>query len=159
MTNAIEPGDAGTALGEIRRRQDQVIDAAIVPSWYWWAVAAASVGLGVVVDGRSAIAIGAAAVAYAIGVTGLSLWVGLGGARRVKVNERLLGAEGAGLIVGFVGIVVAGTIGLALALQTVGVAQAGMLSTIACGAALVVGGPRLMGRLRTVMLRNGSAAR
>jgi hypothetical protein len=159
MTNAIEPGEAGTALAEIRRREHQVVDAAIVPTWFWWAIAIASVALGAIVDARNGVAIGAAAVVYAIGVTVLALWVGLGGVRRVKVHEGLLGAEGAGLIVGFVGIVVPSTIALAFVLEAMGVAQAGTISTLACGAALVVGGPMLMRRLRLVMLRHGAGPR
>jgi hypothetical protein len=159
MTNAIEPGDAGTALTEVRRREHQVIRAAMIPTWFWSAIAVASVGLGAVVDGRNAAVIGVAAVVYSIGVTVLSLWVALGGVRRVKVHEGLLGPEGAGLIVGFVGIVVVGTIALAFALRAMGVAQAATISTLACGAALVVGGPVLMRRLRLVMLRHGAATR
>ena len=57
MSNTVEPGDANRALNEIGRRERQVIDAAIVPAWYWWVVAAASVGLGLVVDGHNAAAI------------------------------------------------------------------------------------------------------
>ncbi len=159
MTNAIEPGDAGTALTEIGRRQDQVIEAALVPPWYWWAVAVASVFLGVIVDGRAATAIGLAAAIYAVGVAILTVWVILGGGGRVKVHEGLLGPEAAGLIVGFVAIVVTGTIALAFALEAMGVAQAGTLSTFACGVALVVGGPALMRRLRTVMLRHRAGPR
>jgi hypothetical protein len=159
MTNAIEPGDAGTALAEIGRRQDQVIEAAMVPSRYWWAVGTASVVLGAVVDGRSAVAIGLAAAVYAVGVAVLTAWVIIGGVARVKVHEDLLGPEGAGLIIGFVGIVVAGTIALAFALQAMGVAQAGLFSTLACGAALVIGGPALMRRLRVVMQRHRTGIR
>jgi len=159
MTNAIEPGEAGTALAEIRRREHQVVDAAIVPTWFWWSIAIASVALGSIVDGRNGVAIGAAAVLYAIGVTTLALWVGLGGVRRVKVHEGLLGPDGAILIVGFVGTVVASTIALAFVLQAMGVARAGTISTLACGAALVVGGPILMRPLRLIMLLHGAGPR
>jgi len=159
MSNAIEPGDAGRALEEIGRREGQVIDAAIVPAWYWWVVAAASVGLGVVVDGHSATAITLAAVVYALGIAALTAWVIAGSVRRVKVSEALLGPEGALLIVGFVAIVVVGTLALAFALEAVGVAMAATLATLACGVALVVGGPMLMHRLRVVMARRSVAAR
>lgn len=159
MTNAIEPGDAATALDEIRRREHEVIDAAIVPAWYWWVVAAASVVLGAVVDGRDARAIGVGAVVYALAMAGLTAFVILGGVRRVKVHEQLLGPDGALLIVAFVGIVVVGTIAVAFALQAGGVSQAGTISTLLCAAALVVGGPLLMRRLRRVMVRRAAGAR
>jgi len=159
MTNVIEPDEACEALMEISRRQGQVIDATSVPPWYWWIVAAASVALGLVVDGRDSLAIGVAAVIYAIGVAVLTVWVIVGGVRHVKVDERMLGPEGAGLIIGFVGLVVVGTIAVAFALQFAGVAQAGTLSTVVCGVALIIGGPALMRRLRMVMQRNRAEAR
>jgi hypothetical protein len=159
MTDAIEPGEAGAALAEIRRRQGEVIAAALVPTWFWWAIAGATVALGAIVDGRNAAAIAIAAVVYALGVAALTAWAILGGVRQVKVRETMLGPEGAGLIVGFVGIVVVVTIALAFALEAMGVAQAGTLATIACGALLVGGGPILMRRLRGLMTRRGAAAR
>jgi hypothetical protein len=159
MSNTTEPGDADRALQEIGRREGQVIDAAIVPTWFWWVVAAASVGLGVVVDGHNAAAIVVAAVVYALGIAALTAWVIVGGVRRVKVSEALLGPEGAALIVGFVGIVVVGTLALAFALEAAGVAMAATLATLACGVALVVGGPALMRRLRVVMSGRGVGAR
>src|SRR6478672_5701563 len=147
MSNAIEPGDAGRALEEIGRREGQVIDAAIVPAWYWWVVAAASVGLGVVVDGHSATAITLAAVVYALGIAALTAWVIVGGVRRVKVSEALLGPEGAALIVGFVGIIVVGTIALAFVLRAAGSSMPATSAPVACGAAPVVRGPVLLRRL------------
>jgi hypothetical protein len=159
MRNVIEPDEAGKALTEISRRQEQVIDAASVPSWYWWVVAAASVALGLVADGRDPVAIGVVAVIYAIGVAVLTVWVIVGGVRHVKVNERMLGPEGAGLIIGFIGLVVVGTLAIAFALRSAGVAQAGTLSTLVCGVALVIGGPALTSRLRMVMQRHRAEAR
>ena len=159
MSNRVETADAGAALEEIGRREEQVIDAAIVPTWFWWVVAAASVALGFIVDGHDGTLIAVAAVAYAIGVAILTAWVIAGGVRRVKVHEAILGPEGAVLIVGFVGLVVVGTIALAFALQAAGVPLAGTLSTLACGAALVIGGPALMRRLRVVMSRRRISAR
>jgi hypothetical protein len=159
MTNAVEPAEAGAALAEIRRREGEVIAAALVPAWFWWAVAGATVALGAIVDSRNGVAIGLAAIAYAVAMAVLTAWTILGGVRRVKVRDAMLGPDGAGRIVAFVGILVAGTIGLAFALEALGIAQAGTLATLACGAGLVVGGPILMRRLRDVMSRRGAGAR
>ena len=159
MANPIEPADAGAALAEIRRQESRVIAAAIVPTWFWWAVAAASVALGVVVDGQAAVPIAIAAVVYAVVVAGLSAWVIVGGHGLVKVHEGLLGPDGAGLIVGFVGVVVLGSLAIAFALAALGVPAPGTLATLACGAALVLGGPALMRRLRVVVERRGASAR
>jgi hypothetical protein len=151
MTNAIEPGEAGAALAEIRRRQGQVIDGTLAPNWYWWAVAVPMVGLGVVVDARDPVAIAFSAVIFAVGVALLTGWIVVGGFRSVKVHDALLGPRGAGLIVGFVWVLVAATIGLAFALLAAGVPYPATIATIACAAALVVGGPALMRRLRALM--------
>ena len=153
MTNAVEPAEARDALAEVERRNEQVIEGTLVPNWYWWAVALLAVGLGVGIDTREPAAIGATAGIFGVGVPLLSVWIAFGGRRHVKVHERLLGARGARLIVGFVGLVVLGTLGLAFALQAADVAVAGTLSTLACAIALVIGGPALMRRLREVMRR------
>lgn len=153
MTDAVEPAEAGEALAEIERRREQVIEGALVPKWYWWAVALLAVGLGVGVDARDPAAIAATAGIFGVGIPLLTVWMVFGGRRHVKVHERLLGARGAGLIVGFVWLVVSGTLVLAFALQAANVPVAGTLSTLACGIALVIGGPALMQRLRKVMRR------
>jgi hypothetical protein len=153
MTNATEPAEAREALAEMARRQEQVIEGALVPNWYWWAVALLTVGLGVGVDTRDPAAIAATAGIFGVGIPLLTVWIAFGGRRHVKVHERLLGSRGAGLILGFVWLVVGGTLGLAFALQAANVRSAGTLSTLACAIVLVVGGPALMRRLREVMRR------
>ena len=153
MTNATEPAEAREALAEMERRQEQVIEGVLVPNWYWWAVALLAVGLGVGVDTRDPAAIAVTAGIFGVGIPLLTVWIAFGGRRHVKVHERLLGSRGAGLIVGFVWLVVGGTLGLAFALQAADVRSAGTISTLACAIALVVGGPALMRRLRKVMRR------
>lgn len=153
--NPIEPGEASAALSEIRRRQREVIDRALVPTWYWWAVALPMVALGVVVDTRDGVAIALAAVVFAVGVAALTLWAIAGGLRRVKANEALLGPRGAAYIVAFVGLLVVGTIALAFILQAADVPNPGTIATGVCAIALVVGGPILMRTLRELMRSQG----
>ena len=40
MTEHPRPEEAAQALTEIRQRQQQVIDLAVLPTWYWWAPSA-----------------------------------------------------------------------------------------------------------------------
>lgn len=110
-------------------------------------------GLGVGVDSGDAAINGATAGIFAVGVSMLTVWIAFGGRRHVKVHDRLLGARGAGLIVGFVGLVVVGTLGLAFALQAADVSVAGTVATVVCAIALIVGGPVLMRRLQEMMRR------
>lgn len=148
MTGTIEPNEAAAALDEIGRRRHQVIDGGLVPDWYWWTIAIPTVVLGLVVDTRDALAIGVAAVLYAVGVALLTGWIVFGGLRGVKVSEALLGPRGAGLIVGFVWLLVGGAIAIAFVLGAVGFGYPATAGTIACAAGLIIGGPRLMRRLR-----------
>jgi hypothetical protein len=158
VTKAVEPGEAGAALAEIRRRQGEVMEGTLVPAWYWWAVAVPMIGLGIVVDAHEPVAIASAAIVFGVGVAMLTGWVIVGGVRHVKVNEALLGPRGAGLIVGFVGLLVGGTLALAFALQATSVRYPATISTIACAVALVVGGPALMRTLRDIMMGRRTGA-
>jgi hypothetical protein len=155
MTDVTEPGEAGAALAEIRRRKNQVIEGALVPTWYWWAVALPMVGLGVVIDTHDAVAIASAAVIFAVGVALLTVWVIVGGLRHVKVEDALLGPRGAMFIVGFVGLLVCGTLALAFALEAANVPNPATIGTVVCAVGLVVGGPALMRRLDAVMRERG----
>ena len=42
--------EAAAELAEIQRPQEQVIDAVLVPVWYWWAMAAGIVAIGAARD-------------------------------------------------------------------------------------------------------------
>src|SRR5439155_26672798 len=68
MDEQVRPDEAAQALDEIRRRQEQVIDTASIPAWYWWAVGGLMVVLAAGVDIRRPAAIG---VAVTVFVTGL----------------------------------------------------------------------------------------
>jgi len=57
--NELHADEAAQALAEIQRRQQQVIDQATVPGWYWWSVGALMVVLAVGVDIRTPGALGA----------------------------------------------------------------------------------------------------
>jgi hypothetical protein len=159
MTNPMDPSEAGAALAEVRRRQGQVIEGALVPGWYWWAVAIPMVGLGFVVDGHQPIPIALAAILFALGVAVFTGWIIFGGLRHVKVNETLLGPRGAGRLIGFVWLLVGGTLALAFLLQFAGAAYPATISTLACAVALVIGGPALMRRLRQSMEHRAAGVR
>ena len=42
--------EAAAELAEIQRRQEQVINAVLVPVWFWWVIAAAIVAIGAARD-------------------------------------------------------------------------------------------------------------
>jgi hypothetical protein len=153
MNNEAQAREAMDALAEVRLRQEYVIEATLVPVWYWWAVAVGAVLLGAAVDTRESVVIPAVAIVFAIGVSLLTAWIVFGGLAHVKVRDDFLGAEGAAAIAGFVMLLVAASLAIAFALQAASFRYPGTASTLACAVGLVVGGPILMGRLQRIMLR------
>ena len=67
MSEQMSPGEAAQALDEIQRRQQQVIDLAAIPVWYWWAIGGLMVVLGVGVDIRTPAAIGITVPVFVVG--------------------------------------------------------------------------------------------
>jgi hypothetical protein len=50
MTDQVRPEEAARALTEIGQRQEQVIRLAVIPNWYWWAIAVLIVAFAAAVD-------------------------------------------------------------------------------------------------------------
>lgn len=146
-------GSTAGALAEIARRQGAVIDAALVPPWYWWAVAAAMIVIGAVADYRHPVVLAIGITAAVAVIVVLTVMMIAGSYRGVRVrSSALLGGYGAGLIVGFVWLVVGLTLGCGFGLRAIGAPAPATIATAAGGVALVIGGPVLMGRLRRLMM-------
>jgi hypothetical protein len=154
MNQRVGSDEARRALAEVRGRQGQVIDAALVPVRYWWAVAALTVGLAAAVDSGQALAIGIALPVFVISVVGVSVPLVYGTVRHPQVHGELLGDRGALVIGGFVFVLVGPTLGIAFGLQAAGVRYPATLACLVAAAVMVVGGPALMGALRRIMLDN-----
>ncbi len=154
MTDQTGPGEAAQALDEIQRRQQQVIDLATIPVWYWWAVGGLMVVLAAGVDARRPAAIGAAVTVFVLGILAATGWVVGRSFRRAQLRNGLLDARGVLAILGFVALIVAGTIGIAFALRAAGVTHPATLACLVGGLAMGLGGPVLMRVLRRIMLGN-----
>lgn len=161
MSEQVRPDEAARALAEIRQRQQQVIDLAMLPTWYWWIVAALVVGLSATVDAarHRPLVIALAAVAFALGIVGVTGRVVLGAWHRAQWRNQLLGGRGVLAIVGFVGLVVGTTLGIAFALQAMGVRGSVTLASLVGAAVMVGGGPVLTRILRRSMLDNRARGR
>ena len=148
--------DPASALAEIGRRQQSVIDRVTVPGWYWWLVGLGMIPVGVAADTRAARVIIPVTLVYAALIAAVTAWLIAGGRPGARVSQQLLGPAGAGAIVIFVWIVVGVSLGVAFGLQALGYAHPAAAGTLA-GAALVIGGgPLLRGWLRQTMLANRS---
>jgi hypothetical protein len=155
MSGQLRPDEATSALAEIGRQQEKAIEAALVPAWYWWAVAAGMVAIGAAVDSHSAVVLGVVLPVAVAVIAGLTAAMIFGVYRRVQVRStELLGGRGAMAIVGFVWLIVGLTLGIAFGLRAAGAHLPGTIATVIGGAALVIGGPLLMRALRGIMLGN-----
>jgi hypothetical protein len=151
--------DAARALAEIRRHQQQVIDRATVPGWYWWAVGALMVVLAAGVDIRTPAALGAAVPVFAVGLLSATGAAVSGQFRQARLRNGLLDGSAVTAILGFVALIAGGTVGLAFALRAAGVRYPATLACLADAIAMGLGGPVLMRALRRIMLGNRAGSR
>jgi len=152
--NELHADDAADALAEIQRRQQQVIDQATVPAWYWWAVGGLMVVLAAGVDTRTPGAVGGAVAVFVVGLLSATWVVVRGQFRQARLRNGLLDGRGVMAILGFVAVIVGCTLGLAFALRAAHVPYPATLACLAGGVAMGLGGPVLMRTLRRIMLGN-----
>jgi FtsH-binding integral membrane protein len=77
-----------------------------------------------------------------------------GAYRGARVGRELLSERGAVYIIGFVWVIVGLTLGRVFGLRAAGTPRPATIATAIGAVALAFGGPWLMRRLRTIMLRN-----
>lgn len=151
MAEPIGSREAAQALAQIRDRRGQVIDAAMIPAWYWWLIGGLNVLLGVAVESRRPAFVAVGAVVFAVGLLAGTGWI-VRRAIRVQVRTDLIGVRGLGLILGFVAITVAAALAVAFSLKGAGAAYPATWGQLAAAGCLVTGGPLLMRALRRIML-------
>jgi hypothetical protein len=154
MEDGLRPDEAAQALAEIERRREQVIELAIIPAWYWWAIAGLMVGLSAAVDSRQPLAVGIGTGAFVVGVLATTGWIVAGMLRRGRVRNDLVGRSGVLAILGFVATVEAVALPTAFALDAAGAAYPATWGMLGGAVVMAVGGPLLMRRLRRIMLAN-----
>jgi predicted membrane protein len=142
-----QPDEAAAALEASRRHQDRVVAAVTIPWWYWLAVAALVLAVGIAVDSQRPLAIATAVVALVLIVGGLSAWLIFGGWGRPQVHRSLLGQRGALAIDSLVAIVVISALAIGFTLQAIGVHIAATIATAVAAIELMTLGPLLNRRL------------
>jgi hypothetical protein len=155
----LEAGDAANELAEIQGQQAGVIDAVLVPGWYWWAVGLLIVPIGVAADSHQRAATALIAVVMALIIAALSVWMVSGAYPGARVHPSTLGSAGALYIVGFVWLVVGVSLVVAFGLQAARVGYPATIGTVLAAVMLIAGGPILMSRLRRSMVARSSGAR
>lgn len=157
MGDDMPPEEAARALTEIGRRQEEVIRRAIVPSWYWWAIAALMVAFAAAVDVRQGLVLGIGTAVFVAGVLVTTGRLVLRAVRGAQPRNDLLGPGGVVAILGFVAVVAGVSLAVALLLKASGVPFAATIGVSVTALMLGAGGPLLMRHLQGRMLANRSA--
>ncbi len=152
MNERPPPREAADALAEIRQRQEQVIDRALTPNWFWWAVGLLVVGFSTAVDTGNGLVIGIGTTVFVLGLCAAVGVVVMRTARDAQPRSALLGNAGALPIAGFVLGVLAVTLPATLVLGALDTPYAATWGSLVCAVLMGVGGPVLMRRVRTTML-------
>lgn len=150
-TGATGP-EAAAELAEIRRRQERVIRAVLVPVWFWWAIAAAIVAIGAARDSGNltveAITIPLAALVMAV-LTGAMIPEVR---RRVKVHTPQTSARAAAVIIGMDVLVVGVIVGAAASLHAAHFRYPATIGCAAGAAVLVIVGPLVNRYVRRLLV-------
>jgi len=154
VNSELHSGEAAEALAEIHKRQQQVIDRAIVPAWYWWAVGALMVVLAVGVDTRTHLALGITIPVFVVGLLSATFGAVRSQFRQARVHGGILDATGVMAILGFVALIVGCSLGIAFGLRAAGVSYPATIGCAVGGLMMALGGPVLSRLLRRIMLSN-----
>lgn len=142
--------EARALLDEAERRRRQVTAEIGMPHWYFWGLAMAWVGLGLVVDVANPWV--TAAATFLFGAVHAAVYgVVMGGRRRtgqLRVHTDIVGRHGPWLVlaalVGLGGL----TVIAALAARADGAGHPVTLAAVLAAVLIVLGGPRLMAEVR-----------
>jgi hypothetical protein len=159
MTDQVRPEEAARALTEIGHRQEQVIRLAIIPNWYWWAIAVLMVTFAAAVDTGQGLVVGIGTAVFVAGVLTTTGWVVFRAVGSAQPRNDLLGVGGVVAILGFVAVTVGASLAVAFTLKASGVSYAATIGVSVAAVLLVVGGPMLMRYLQGRMLANRSGSR
>ena len=150
MDTPIDGAEAQFALSSIEERRRQVIAEINVPGWYWLALAAGWVALGVIsdnaptwVDIASTLLFGAAHASIAPRVL-----TGRRASSRLSVRSELVDRRIPVLIVGLLVVMVAATVVIATLLHADGARHPATWASVVVAALLLAEGPALMATIR-----------
>jgi hypothetical protein len=156
MSIPIDDAEAQFALRSIEESRRQVIAEINVPRWYWLALAAGWVGLGVIsdyappwVDIAATVLFGAAHASIAPRVLS-----GRRASSQLSVRGDVVDRRIPILIIGLLVVMVAVTVGLALLLHADGARHPATWASVVVAALLLAEGPALMKRARRQAERN-----
>src|SRR5262245_64202014 len=122
MAENIDRAEAGRALEEIEVRRRQIVAEIDVPAWYWWGLAAGWAGLGLVtVAGIPWLSVVATVGFGALhSVVASRVIDGRHGSQQLTVRGDVVHRHVAALVIGFLLVLIAVTVGIALVADALG---------------------------------------
>jgi DNA-binding MarR family transcriptional regulator len=150
MSIPISESEASFALSSIEQRRNQVIAEIDVPRWYWFALAAGWVALGVIAEYAPPWAYIAGTLLFGAAHASIAPRVvsGRRASSQLSVRGDLVGRRIPILIIALLVVMVALTVLIALLLHADGARHPSTWASIVVAALLLVGGPALMGTVR-----------
>ena len=159
MPPDISNTEAQLALSSIEHRRRQVIAEIDMPRWYWWGLAAGWIGLGVLADlDHPWITL---AVTLCFGAA--HAWVAshvLSGRHRsqqLSVRADVVDPHIPALVIGFLLLMVAATVVLALVANADGARHPSIMASVVVGLGVALCGPALMAAVRRRLARRVEA--
>jgi hypothetical protein len=150
MAHEISETEARLALGSIEDRRRQVIAEIDMPRWYWWGVAGGWVVLGVIADlGHPWLSLAATFVFGAVHATvAQHVLSGRHRSSQLSVRADVVSRHIPAVVIGFLLVMVAATIGLALLANADGAGHPATIASVIVAVAVGFGGPTLMASVR-----------
>jgi hypothetical protein len=158
MTPAISQSEAQLAVESIQRRHDDVVADIDVPSWYWPAMATGWIGLGLIADYAPPWVSTVATVAFGAAHSTIAPRV-LTGRRPspgISIRHDVVTHRAPAIIIGFLLVMVAATVGLALLLNADGSRHPATFASVTVAALILAIGPHVMAYIRSIALRRSS---
>jgi hypothetical protein len=146
----VTESEARAALLAIDDRRRQVLREVDVPAWYWWAVAAGWVAIGLLTDFAPPWASGIGTVLFGAVHAAVAPRVLTGRHRtaQLSVHRDLVGRRVPVVVFAALVVMVVVSIALGFALNADGAEHPVTIASVFVGVTIVLGGPRLMAAVR-----------
>lgn len=150
MDTPLSETEARLALNSIERSRQQVLAEIDVPPWYWAGVAAGWVALGVIADYGPAWAtiVGTLLFGAVHAAVAPRVISGRRGSRQLSIRGELVSRRIPQVVLGFLVVMTAATVAIALLLRADGARHPAALAGGAVALIVFAGGPALMATLR-----------
>jgi drug/metabolite transporter (DMT)-like permease len=150
MPQDISDSEAQLALSSIEHRRRQVIAEIDMPRWYWWGLAAGWIGLGILADLDHPWLTLAVTLCFGAAHAWVASHVLSGRHRSPQLSVRadVVDPHIPALVIGFLLLMVAATVVLALVADADGARHPSIMASVVVGTVVLLCGPALMAAVR-----------